>query len=321
MNLKVFTVSKNKFLEPSSVSEFNFSPENDKSVYWINIEQPTPDKLAEFFSPMKLHPLILEGCLEPSANSRIVPYDQALFIQFPVQSERCDVNHYPLSIICLPYVIISVCEESLPVLESIASDYTSAMRFRAQSTSAIAYQILDHIVDKDLLFAFETHSRVETIEENFNQGAVSDLIGQILTLNRKAAQLEIVFEDQRNCIASLQTVESEVFDIREFREYFRDILTHLDYAIRSVDRQQRRLSELHQHYLLALHDRTNDRLKILTILSAIFMPLTLIAGIYGMNFIYMPELKWHYGYPSVMFLMLAITSVMLWFFYWKGWFK
>jgi len=129
------------------------------------------------------------------------------------------------------------------------------------------------------------------------------------------------FEDQRYCLTTLGTVESEVLDITDLREYFRDSLGHLEYALRSVGRQQAHLSELHQHYLLTLQDKVNKRLRLLTIISAVFLPLTLIAGIYGMNFRHMPELTWRYGYPLVIAVMLAFTGVLLWVFHRKGWFK
>jgi len=84
---------------------------------------------------------------------------------------------------------------------------------------------------------------------------------------------------------------------------------------------QSRLSGLQQHYLLKLQDKVNKRLRLLTIISAVFMPLTLIAGIYGMNFRYMPELTWPYSYPVVIVAMLAFAAVLLWAFHRKGWFK
>ncbi len=81
------------------------------------------------------------------------------------------------------------------------------------------------------------------------------------------------------------------------------------------------LDNLHRHYQLTLQETTNNRLRLLTVLSALFLPLTLIAGIYGMNFQYMPELDEHYAYFVVLGLMLVIGAGMLGFFYLKGWFK
>lgn len=146
-------------------------------------------------------------------------------------------------------------------------------------------------------------------------------IDQILALKPRVARLSITLEDQRHCVAALQTVESEAFNITDFREYSRDSLAHLECALRSVGRQQTHLSELHQHYLISLQERTNGRIRRLTILTAVFMPLTLITGIYGMNFKYMPVIAWRFGCPLVIVVMLLLAGGLLWMFYRKGWLK
>jgi len=321
MDLKVFHLNENRYLEPSSVSTIFASHLDGESLHWFDIAQPDPAALTEFLSPLQLHPLVLEGCLDMEAGSRIAPYERALFIKLPTQLAWDSPNQSFLSIICLPSSIITIHESSVPALESIAREFSSAVRFHTLSTSAILYQILDRLIDEDMAFVLEARRTIESLEEAIDLDPKSVQIEQILVIKQLISRLSITFEDQRHCVAALQTAESEVFDIRDFREYFRDSLSHLEYALRSVGRQQARLAEIHQHYLLTLQDKTNKRIKLLTIISAIFMPLTLITGIYGMNFRYMPELKWPYSYPLVIAVMIALAGALLWIFYRKGWFK
>ena len=151
-------------------------------------------------------------------------------------------------------------------------EFSAAVRFHTLSTSAILYQILDRLIDEDTAFVLEARREIELLEEAVDHDPKSVEIDQILTVKRRGARLSVTFEDQRYCVTALQTVESEVFDITDLREYFRDSLAHLEYALRSVGRQQARLAELHQHYLLTLQEKTNRRLRLLTIISAIFMP-------------------------------------------------
>ncbi|MDY6912591.1 MAG: CorA family divalent cation transporter, partial [Chloroflexota bacterium] len=162
---------------------------------------------------------------------------------------------------------------------------------------------------------------IESLEETIDRDGESVQIDQILALKQQIAHLSITFEDQHYCGTALQTIESEVFDITDIREYFRNSLAHLEYALRSVGQQQTRLAEFHQHYILTLQEKTSKRLRLLTIISAVFMPLALIAAIYGMNFRRMPELECHYGYPLVIAVMVILAGVLLWVFYRKGWFK
>lgn len=123
------------------------------------------------------------------------------------------------------------------------------------------------------------------------------------------------FEDQRYGVISLQTDESGTFKLGESPEYFRDSLAHLESTVRSLGRQQTHLAELHQHHLLILQDKTNSRLKLLTIISGVFLPLMFIVGLYEMNFQYMPELHWRYGNPFVLTMMTTIAGGLLWVFY------
>ena len=298
MDLKVLQLNENRYLEPSSVSTILASHIDGESHYWFDVAQPDPVALTEFLSPLPLHPLILEGCLDMETGSRIAPYKQTLFIKLSSQLAWDNPAQPFLSIICLPSSIITIHESSVPALESIDREFSSAVRFHTLSTSAILYQILDHLIDEDMAFVLEARRAIETLEEAIDLDPESVQIEQVLAIKRLVARLSITFEDQRHCVAALQTAESEVFDIQNFREYFRDSLAHLEYALRSVGQQQARMAEIHQHYLFTLQDKTNKRIKLLTIISAIFMPLTLITGIYGMNFRYMPELKWSYSYPS-----------------------
>ena len=321
MDLNVFRLNKKRYLEKSAVSEFVTAPAEDEALYWVDIAQPDPPALSGFLSPLKLHPLILEACLDPEAVPRIAPYERALFVKLPIQLGWDNPNQCFLSIICLPRSLITIHDSSIPALESIAREFSTAARFHNLSTSAILYQILDRVIDEDMSFLLEARRGIESLEEAIDQEPESVQIEQILMLKRQIARLSITFEGQRYCVTALETVESEVFDIKDFREYFHDSLAHLEYALRSVDRHEARLAELHQHHLLTLQDKTNKRLRLLTIISAIFMPLTLITGIYGMNFGQMPELEWVYGYPLVIAVMFAVAMALLWIFYLKGWFK
>ena len=285
IELDTFMLNKHRYLEPSSVEAFLASRAED-GPFWVDITEPDETVLKEFLSPLQLHPLILETCLDPSAGSRIAPYEQALFIKLPTQPRWDRIDQAFLSIICLPHAIVTIHKLPIPALKSIAKEFSTAVRFHTQSTSAILYQILDRLIDEDMAYALEARREIESLEEAIDRDEAVD-IDKVLTLKRRVARLSITFEEQHHCVTTLQTIESEFFDIKAFREYYRDSLANLEYAIRSVNRQQTPFSEIRQHYIVTLQDRTNKRLRLLTIISSLFMPLTLIAAIYGMYFRYM----------------------------------
>lgn len=320
MVLKTFLLNENRHLEPSSIEAFLASREDGKP-YWVDITAPGLADLEGLFSSFDVHPLILETCLDATAGYRIAPYKHSLFIRMPTQLVWDNTEQSFLSIICLPSAIITIHETPIPTLHAIARDFSTAVRFHTKSTSSILYQIIDRLTDEDMAFALDARNEIESLEEAIDRDEDSAQIDRILLLKRRIAHLSTTFEDQRYCITALQTVESEVFDVKYLHEYFRDSLANIDHALRLIGHHQKRLAELHQHSLLTLQDRANKRLRLLTIISAIFMPLSLIAGIYGMNFRYMPELTWTYGYPLVIIVMVALAIGLLWLFYRKGWFK
>lgn len=321
MNLRVFLLNESKHLEPSSQTTFFESFQDGKSYYWIDVEDTDPTSLKEFLERLGLHSLVLEECLEPAGTFRVDLYHQSLFIKFSVQL-AWDIPGQPFfSIICIPQAVITIHERPSSTIENIAEEYSSAARFHSFTTAAIVYQIFDGLIDEDMAFVLEARWDIESLEEAMDKAADSAQIGQILTLKQRISRLSIICEDQRYCVAALQTIESDLFDISDLSEYFRDSLANLEYAIRSAGRQEAHLSELRQYYQITLQEKTSKRLRLLTILSAVFMPLFLIAGIYGMNFRYMPELTWPYSYPVVIFIMIAVAAVLLWIFYRKGWFK
>jgi magnesium transporter len=321
MSIKVYRLNKNRNLEPTSITEFFAIPSSYEQVFWIDIAEPRGRELRDLFSPLQLHPLVIEECLDPATGSRLAPYIKSLLIKFPVQVSWENLKPIFVSVICLRNAIITVHDAIFPTFENIANELSDAIHLHSHSTSAILYFILDRLIDEDMAFVSKARQSIESLEETMEQESELLQTEHITELKRKVARLSITFEDQHYCFAALQTVESHLLDISDVREYYRDSISHLEYALRSIGRQQARLVELRQHHHLNLQEKTNKRLRLLTIISAIFLPLTLIAGIYGMNFKYMPEMEWYYSYPITILFMITIAIVLLVLFYRKGWFK
>jgi len=195
------------------------------------------------------------------------------------------------------------------------------MKFHAANTSAALYQLLAVIFDRGIVLTLEAHERIDRLEEALETESVLDLPDETRSLKHKTVLLEAILEDQHHCVSSLKTIESVAFSVEGIQDYIRDAIAHLDHTVRSVGRQIDRLTSLRQHFLLQLQDKANKRLQILTMVSAIFLPLMLVTGIYGMNFRHMPELSWRYGYPAALLFMGLVAAGLLWALARKGWFK
>jgi len=317
----VYQLNAERYLEVRDPADVP-SPQGSEQVpYWIDINQREPVALANFLTALEVHSLAVEACLEPIPHSRFVAYGKSLFIGLPIRVTWDDDQRHYLWIVCLPSLIITIHDEPIPAIQNIANQFTAGMRFHMRCTSAILYQLLDAMIDEGMSFALRIRDQIDVLEELFETDPEADLPKKTLPLKRQLAHLLSAFEDQLYCVSSLQTIDSDSFRIDGLQDYFRDAVSHLGHATRIIGRQVNRLAAIHQDYQLTLQDKTNQRLRLLTVISTIFIPLTLITGIYGMNFHVMPELAWGYGYYGVIALMLAIGGAMLLGFWRTGWFK
>jgi len=321
METRIFKLNTEGFLEHNSQVDIVKRYPPDDAKIWVDIRRTGSDDLKTFLTELKLHPLAVKACLEVLPKCRFGAYGQSLFIGLPLLISCDDRDRTFLSVLCLPRMLITIHETKIPVLDSIVEQFRASMRFHTVSTSAVLYQNLDLIIDQHLVFTQEIRAEIEHLEEEIDQELDLNITEKAQMLKRRILLLEAVLEDQHYCLSALQSVESKSFSIDGLQDYFRDSLSHLDHAVRSVGRQIDRLSSIHQLRQLKLQDKTNKRLQILTVVSAIFMPLMLVTGIYGMNFQHMPELSWPYGYFVTIFLMLVIGLIMLWYFYRNDWFN
>ncbi len=321
MNLKCYRFTDNKILEP--ISPEGLSPEwvNDEVHRWLDVEDPEIEELKQLLAPLGLHPLVLESCLKPGHGSLFEAYEKALYIEFPTQTAWNEGYPPYLSIICLPTTLITIHRGAILDIATVVTNLTGYTRLRASSTSVLLYYIITHLIRNNILFCFEVRNQVDKLANLIYEDAGSIDVEETLTLTRKADQLISTFEDQLYCLTSLQIVESEAFSIDGLREYFQDAIRGMERILLLINRLETRLKDFYQHYQLKLQDKTNSRLRILTIISAVFLPLTLIAGIYGMNFNYMPGLEWRYAYPIALGFMIMLAIGMLLLFYRRGWFK
>jgi len=321
MDVRVRRIHPDKRSEISSFEEFLRHRQESEDSFWIDITAPSSAELNELLSPLELHPLILERCVDAAASSGVLHVGNCVLVQLALQANWDDPERRLISIACLPRSILTVHAERLSPLETLPVDLPALLGHHRLSTSAILYVMLDRVIDESVELGLAARRAVDELETAMQAEIESEQIGRtILALKRLAAHLEITLEEQHRCLTALLSMETEAFSAEGIRHYFRDAISHLEHSLRYVQSIEARLAELHQQYQLVLQGRTNDRLKILTILSAVFMPLTLITGIYGMNFHDMPEIDLPYGYPVTLVVMLGLAGGLLWFFYRRGWF-
>ena len=299
MVLKCYRLNDQRFLEALSPEGLSASWMEDDLSRWLDVEAASDDDLERLLAPFELHSDILEACRERAFSSRIELREGALFMHLPLQPGGNGEWDAALTVICLPTTLITSHDRPLP---------------------ALVYHLIDYMVDDRFQSVGECRKGVEMLAYSFVDDPQSIEIEEIYDLRKQLNTLSSTCEDLSYCIRFLQGHESSAFSVNGEREAFGNLARSVDRILRVIERLEMNVRELHQYNVLTLQDTTNNRLRLLTIISAIFLPLTLVAGIYGMNFERMPELSWSFGYPLVLGIMVLIGAGMLWFFYRRGWF-
>jgi magnesium transporter len=225
-----------------------------------------------------------------------------------------------LSVICVPRLLVTIRTSQIPEVDRLSQDDNQQVQLIKGSKSAMLYAILDSLTDRLVKAATQSRDEIRRMSHLMDVQPDGVEVEEILAVKRTVQDITTVAEDQLYCSSALMPVDTAAFPIsHQQRDYFRDASRTYEAALRVLHRYEARAAELNQQYLSSLQAKTELRLRVLTILLTICMPLTLIAGIYGMNFARMSETQWPWGYPVTLTVMFTIAVGQLVFFYKRGW--
>ncbi|KKI00466.1 magnesium transporter, partial [Methanosarcina sp. 1.H.T.1A.1] len=224
-----------------------------------------------------------------------------------------------VSIIIGPRYILSFQEREGDVFDPLRERLKNpASRLRKNGVDYLAYGLIDAVIDNYFLILEHFGEKIEDLEDELVRNPAPGTLKIIQKYKRDMILLRKSVWPLRELISGLQKVESEL--ITETTQiYLRDIYDHTIQVIDSIETFRDILSSMVDVYLSSLSNRMNDIMKVLTIIATIFIPLTFVAGVYGMNFDYMPELRWRWGYPAVMLSMTLLGISMFLYFKKRRW--
>jgi magnesium transporter len=230
-----------------------------------------------------------------------------------------EITAEQVSLIIGPNYVISFQETPEDLFDPIRKRLKSSTgRIRKMGADYLAYALIDTIVDNYFVILETLGEKVEDLEDELLQNPTENTMLAIHSLKRDMIFLRRSVWPLREVTGFLERGESKLIH-KTTRIYLRDIYDHTIQVIDNIETSRDILSGMLDIYLSTLSNRTNSVMKVLTIIATIFMPLTFIAGVYGMNFENMPELEWYWGYPLVMLMMTGIGVSMLFFFKRKKW--
>lgn len=301
---------------------------NRDTVTWVSVEgRPTEDALRQLGASFGLHSLALEDVLNIGQRPKVEPFADHLFIvmSLPVmQDDLVEVHQFSLFV--GQNFLISFCESELaqfqPILKRLE---VKNGRMRTSGADYLMYSLLDYVIDAAFPVLETFGIGLEELEEKILEFADRDSLGQIHVIRRELILLRRHLWPQREVINQLLRDESPLVR-RETYVYLRDCYDHTVQVMDMLETYRDMVSSLLEIYLSSVSNRMNDVMRVLTVIATIFIPLTFIVGVYGMNFdrnagpLSMPELGQPLGYVFVWVAMLVIAAGMMLFFRSRKWF-
>ncbi|HYR29333.1 MAG TPA: magnesium/cobalt transporter CorA, partial [Thermoanaerobaculia bacterium] len=216
------------------------------------------------------------------------------------------------------YFLFTVHRRPLVAADSVYTRLPGDKRMMARGVDFLLYSIVDLMVDAHFPLLEQIEECVDNLQDKIFAYAEPNQLDELLHLKRDLNVLRRHTLPQRELLNQISRGDAN-FIKREHLIYFRDVYDHMFRISETIDVDREQMTGTMDAYLSVIANRTNEIMKVLTIFSAVMLPLTLIAGVYGMNFEHMPELKWLHGYPFALGLMLGTTIFMLGWFWWRGW--
>lgn len=318
----LFVYSPDSFNEkPCKVEEFHV-PEKGSGIHWYNIsgvhDVSIIEKVGSIFN---VHPLILEDIANVSQRPKFEDYERCIYVVVKMLSigETGAIETEQVSFVLGDGILISFQQRKGDVFEAVRNRIRNNKgRIRKMGADYLLYALTDAIVDQYFSILEVVGERIEKGEKVVMKYPDTEQLHEIHRIKRDIVFLRKSVWPLREAIGALERGESELIS-KETAVFVRDLYDHCFQVIDAVESMRDVASGLFDLYLSSISNRMNEVMKVLTIIATIFIPITFIAGVYGMNFEAMPELKWKWSYPVALGTMLAVAGGMLLYFRKKHW--
>ena len=301
-----------------------FPLKDDPTVTWININGIHDIRLTEKIgSHFAIHPLSLEDIVNTTQRPKLEQFEDYLFLVCKMLSydeESGKIRSEQISLVLGDSFLISFQEMDGDVFHMVRERIRKAKgRIRGLGPDYLAYALLDAIVDHYFLILEDFGGAIETLEEEIVSNSSPDIISDLHDMKREMIFLRKQIWPLREVLAQL--TKNDIDQVNEKTTlYLRDVHDHAIQIMDAIESMKDLLSGMLDLYLSLQGNHMNEVMKVLTIIATLFIPLSFVAGVYGMNFTHMPELNWRWGYPAFWSVILTMVIGMLIYFRKRRWF-
>jgi magnesium transporter len=294
---------------------------DEPTVTWINVDGLNVELIGKLGQCFEVPAMVLEDILNTDHRPKMEDLGHNLYFMLKMlhcEPGRHDILIEQVSFVLGPNFLLSFQERVGDVFEPVRIRLKNGKgRLRHSGPDYLAYALLDTVIDNYFMVLEHLGERIEVLEEAVLNNATPDTVRQIHRLKREMIFLRKAVWPLREVVAGLDREEVELIS-PVTRQHLADVYDHTIQVIETIEVYREMLAGLLEIYLSTVSNRMNEVMKVLTIIATIFIPLTFISGIYGMNF-YIPEVHWPWGYPVILVVMLLIALTMLAYFRKKKW--
>jgi magnesium transporter len=319
IRLNIINYNESGFEEKNlNAIEESFSYKDKPSVTWINIDGLHDVEVIEKIGiEFDLHPLIMEDILHTNQRPKMDDFENYLFIvarMLRYDNASHKIISEQLSLVLWKNIVMSFQERVEEIFEPLKERIRKDKgRIRKMGPDYLLYCILDAVVDNYLIVLENLGERVEELEEQLITKPDPDTLESIHNFKRELIYLKKSLWPLRDLINTLERGECSLI-LDKTTIFFKDVYDHTIHIIDTVETYRDLASGMMDVFLSSVSNRMNEVMKMLTVIATIFIPLTFLAGVYGMNFSYMPELNWRYGYFMALLIMFLVGILMfIWF--------
>lgn len=301
-----------------------FNKSKAKEIRWINVNGLSQtEQIERLGNHYQLHPLILEDIVDTNQRPKIDEYPDYLFVVFKMLYYNAHggfvIEH--ISLVLGQDYVITFQESDGDIFDSLRQRIANAKgRIRGAGSDYLMFAIMDAVVDHYMTLIEALGERIEDLEDFLflNNNNTKDITQEIQDLKREVLRIRRAVYPFKEVVHHLEKLETHLIEHRTL-SYIRDLYDHIVQVTDSIDIYREMTWGLMDMYMTTISNKMNEVMKVLTIMASIFIPLTFLAGIYGMNFDHMPELHSKYGYYYLLGLMLIVFIAMIIYFKRKKW--
>lgn len=287
--------------------------------YWVDFTSPNEEECKLLDTVFHFHPLAIEDCFHLLQRPKIDHYEDVhFFVLHEIERKTLKVNEVNMFI--GPEYIVTFHYEPSPEIEDARVKLKNSVKMGKSGHLYAAYLIIDQLVDQYFPAVHELDEMLLDMEIESGDGPGETAMSDIFSIRARLLRLRKTIIPMRDLLYRLINSD-RIEGMKDYMAFFHDIYDHLLKLSEMMDACREMTADLRDSYISFNSNRMNTIMKTLTVITTIFMPLTFLAGIYGMNFHNMPEIEWKWGYFAVITLMATIGISMFAWFRSKGWFK